>query len=170
VADDNLSDLAWGIGHRWGHYLAFEEDAAFAIVFYDRPEWWRAELEHRKRMWDDMVPGHVYTAEDITRHRNSVRAELAKSDDELRAQFWPIVTRWNPEDKLDAIRARGAEKRRTYRQQAKLFVGDRVWLGNRYREQGPFTIVSVRPLTGRDENGARFRLPRRGIVRRERGV
>lgn len=77
-----LSQEARAQAERYGSYLFFEEDSAYAIAFYEHPEWYRA-----------INPTDSDADQKIR----------AASDDEIRATFLPGLSRYH----ADYLLARG---------------------------------------------------------------
>ena len=122
-----LSDFAWGIGERYGDYLAFEEDVAYAAVYRDVPAWARKDLEKRY---------------------GNRRAEelLALTDAEMADEFYrKTIVPYYPLERYVAMEQHGKEKRHAYEVQEKMKVGDVIRLAPSLG-MGPLRIQSLKPL------------------------
>jgi hypothetical protein len=95
-----LSPKAFEVAHpgMCGGYLCFEEDCSYAVAFFEHPEWKRHLDAKSLAEWQcsvldpDSYMGRA-KAESIAR----LTANVAKSDDAIRADMRAIVTSWNPE-------------------------------------------------------------------------
>ena len=88
VAARSLSAAALRIGDPFGSFLAFEEDVAYAAVYADRPDWYRAACEAGAT--DD------YRAAQAAAERGEFHPTRVATDEQIRAFFLEIAQHWFP--------------------------------------------------------------------------
>ena len=88
IAIDSLSAEALQVGERFGHFLAFEEDCAYAAVYADRPEWYRAYCAAQGNM--------DYELAQRAAKRGQFYPTRAATDEQIRAHFLAIARHWFP--------------------------------------------------------------------------
>ena len=88
IALDSLSAEALQVGEPFGHFLAFEEDCAYAAVYADRPDWYRAFCKTQGD-WD-------YQAAQAAAEHGEFYPNRDAGDEQIRAHFLAIARRWYP--------------------------------------------------------------------------
>ena len=97
-AEKQLSPNARQFAGRYGSYLCFEEDCAYAIAFYEQPLWKR-ELDMRALA--DWNRQNHYPDSYMDKAKKQaiprLQAEIAKTDTQIRDEMREIVESWYPE-------------------------------------------------------------------------
>jgi hypothetical protein len=110
VAKKILSEQAVKVAHpgKAGGYVCFEEDCSYAVAFFEHPEWKRHLDKLSLAQWENSIlpapclvlDGDSYDSRMAKAKAQAVPrliAEIAKSDDQIRAEMRAIVESWNPE-------------------------------------------------------------------------
>ena len=100
VADKVLSQQAIKVAHpgRCGGYVCFEEDCSYAVAFFEHPEWKRHLDRKSLAEWQcSVLAPDSYMGKAKAEAVPKLTADVAKSDDAIRADMRAIVTSWNPE-------------------------------------------------------------------------
>lgn len=80
-----------------GGYVFWEEDCSYAVAFFEHPEIKRAIDQDSLNDWNRENPSNPYTAKAKADAVPRLTAEIAKTDDEIKADMRAIVAQWNPE-------------------------------------------------------------------------
>jgi Domain of unknown function (DUF7007) len=93
-----LTPKAIEFGERYGSYVAFEEDCAYAIAFFQNPNWKRFLDKHSLAEWECSVfENDSYMGKAKASAVPKLQTELAKTDDAIREDMRAIVESWYPE-------------------------------------------------------------------------
>lgn len=97
AAQKYLTPKAIEFGERYGAYVCFEEDCAYAIAFFHNPAWKRFLDQHSLAEWEaySVLPEYLQKAK--AEAVPKLRAEVAKTDDQIREDMRAIVESWYPE-------------------------------------------------------------------------
>jgi|SRR5690348_6470637 len=98
AAEKYLTPKAIELGKRYGSYICFEEDCAYAIAFFQNPAWKRFLDQHSLAEWNCSVfEPDSYMGKAKASAVPKLQTELAKSDDAIRDDMRAIVESWFPE-------------------------------------------------------------------------
>ena len=92
-------------GHSFGAYLAYEEDCKYAIVFYERPDWYRTMLRKNLAGWQQVVDRtQPYWCSDALRTEAPGEVDrlariIALADEALIAEtkLFETISSWDPQ-------------------------------------------------------------------------
>ena len=88
IARTHLSPAALRIGEPFGAYLAYEEDCAYAAVYADRPDWYRAACE--AGALDDELAAQAEA------ERGEFYPMRSATDEQIGGYFRAIAVQWFP--------------------------------------------------------------------------
>jgi hypothetical protein len=97
TAQKSLTPKAIEYSEKFGNYIAYEEDCAYAIPFFQNPQWKRLLDEINLAAWERLEYG---TDAYMLKAKNSaipkLHAELAKTDEQIREEMREQIMRWYP--------------------------------------------------------------------------
>jgi hypothetical protein len=77
-----------------GSYVFFEEDCAYAIAFYEHPEWKRT-LEQNEL--DEIRLSNLSTVAPYDGVAEKLRKSIARTDERIKSDMAEVIRRWYPE-------------------------------------------------------------------------
>ena len=95
-----LTPKAISIAHpgQFAGYVCFEEDCSYAVAFFQNPSWKRFLDAKSLAEWENSVfDADSYMGKAKTESVPKLRAEIAKTNEQIREDMRQIVERWNPE-------------------------------------------------------------------------
>jgi hypothetical protein len=98
AAQKYLTPKAIELGERYGAYVCYEEDCAYAIAFFQNPNWKRFLDKQSLAEWENSVlEPDSYMGKAKASAVPKLQTELAKTDDQIREDMRAIVESWYPE-------------------------------------------------------------------------
>jgi hypothetical protein len=100
VAKELLSEQAIKIAHpgKFAGYVCFEEDCSYAVAFLENPSWKRHLDKLSLASWElSVLDADSYMGKAKAKAIPRLTADIAKSDDEIRADMRAIVQSWYPQ-------------------------------------------------------------------------
>jgi hypothetical protein len=94
--DSKVIDTAYP--GRFAGYVCFEEDCSYAVAFLAHPEWKRYLDKLSLAEWENSVfDSDSYMGRAKSESVPKLQAEIAKTDEQIRADMAEIVRYWYPE-------------------------------------------------------------------------
>lgn len=98
AAQKYLTPKAIEQGGRYGAYICFEEDCAYAVAFFQNPAWKRFLDQHSLAEWNcSIFEPDSYMGKAKSSAVPKLQTEVAKSDDAIREDMRAIVEERYPE-------------------------------------------------------------------------
>src|SRR5579859_4475885 len=98
AASKYLTPKAIELGGAWGDYICFEEDCAYAIAFFQNPQWKRHLDRQALAQWENSIlESDSYMGKAKQDALARLIPDVAKTDDAIREDMRAIVAYWYPE-------------------------------------------------------------------------
>ena len=98
AASKFLTPKAIELGQHYGAYVCFEEDCAYAVAFFQNPQWKRFLDKHSLAEWENSIlEPDSYMGKAKVKALARLIPDVAKSDSDIRDDMRAIVEYWFPE-------------------------------------------------------------------------
>jgi len=93
-----LTPKALAFGERYGAYIAFEEDCAYAIAFFQNPQWKRFLDKQSLAEWEcSVLEPDSYMGKAKVEALARLIPDVAKTDGDIRDDMRQVIEYWFPE-------------------------------------------------------------------------
>ena len=93
-----LTPKALAFGERYGAYIAFEEDCAYAVAFFQNPQWKRFLDKQSLAEWEcSVLEPDSYMGKAKAEALARLIPDVAKTDGDIRDDMRQVIEYWFPE-------------------------------------------------------------------------
>jgi hypothetical protein len=96
VAQKYLTPKAIEYGEKFGRHIAYEEDCACAIPFFQNPQWLYNRHQLNFIAWQRLECSDAYMLKAKNSAIPKLQAELAKTDEQIREEMREQIMKWYP--------------------------------------------------------------------------